>query len=611
VIQFDYRYCEQVGLIKFDLLGLRTLTIIQDVVDRVRRTHDPDFDVRSGDLADAETYALLCRGDTDGVFQVGQSDGMTDLVAKIRPQEFRDLIPLVALYRPGPLQSGMVDDFVERRHGRKPVRYLLPELEGVLSETYGVILYQDQVLQIANQIAGYTLGEGDLLRRAMGKKIPEVMEQQRARFIEGALAKGHPREQVGELFDLILQFAGYGFGKAHSAAYALLTHQTAYLKAHFPAEFYAATMTAEWREHEKLDRYMRDAAARDIQMRAPCVNESFSEFSVADGGGSVSFGLAGVKNVGEGAVEAILQARGAGGPFRDLFDFCSRIDLRRVNRRVIESLIRCGAFDFCGARRAQLMAVLDGALERGQRWARDRELGQGSLFGEAARGADVPRLPAIPEWPRSELLAGEKEMLGFYVTGHPLLDHERVLKRFASYSLDAIPDLGGQRPEVWLGGLLTGLRTQKTRKGDLMARAQLEDVHGAVPAVFFPRVFDQFAALLRGEEPLFLRGKLSSDEDRVELHVDEVIPMAQAWSRCTRRLIVALDARIAEAERLRELRALLDLQPGPVPVALELRLPDGCHAVFDLAQHAVTVSGELVEKLDALFGAEVARCLTA
>jgi DNA polymerase-3 subunit alpha len=614
VIQFDYRYCEQVGLIKFDLLGLRTLTIIQDVVDRVRRSEDPAFDIARTDLADPLTYELLCRGDTDGVFQVGQSSGMTDLVQKIAPREFRDLIPLVALYRPGPLQSGMVDDFVERRHGRKPVRYLLPELESVLAETYGVILYQDQVLQIANQIAGYTLGEGDLLRRAMGKKIPEVMEQQRARFIEGALARGHPRDKVGELFDLILQFAGYGFGKAHSAAYALLTHQTAYLKAHYPAEFYAATMSAEWREHEKLDRYMKDAARRGIEMRAPCVNESAAEFSVSapakDGGApSVLFGLAGVKNVGEGAVEAILQARGAGGRFEGLFDFCARVDLRRVNRRVIESLIRAGAFDFCGARRAQLMAALDGALERGQRRMRDRELGQQSLFGEASARAE-PALPRVPEWPRSELLAGEKEMLGFYVTGHPLLDHESVLRRFASFPLDALPAAGAGR-EVWLGGLVNALRTQKTRKGELMARAQLEDTVGSIAAVFFPRAYDQYAPLLRAEEPLFLRGKLAADEERVELHVDEVVPIDQVWSRCTQRLVLGVDAGAAGPDRLRELRALLDLQPGPVPVRVELRLPDGCHAVLELAQHRVAVSAELVAKVDALFGAEVATCLVA
>jgi DNA polymerase-3 subunit alpha len=611
VIQYDYRYCEQVGLIKFDLLGLRTLTIIQSTVDRVRRDHDPEFDITATDLADPTTYELLSRGDTEGVFQVGQSQGMTDLVVKIQPREFRDLIPLVALYRPGPLKSGMVEDFVERRHGRKPVRYLLPQLESLLDETCGVILYQDQVLQIANEIAGYTLGEGDLLRRAMGKKIPAVMEQQRAKFIEGAVERGHPRDVVGQLFDLIVQFAGYGFGKAHSAAYALLTHQTAYLKAHYPAEFYAATMTAEQREHDKLDRYMKDAARREIQMRAPCINESIAEFSVSDGGRAVLFGLSGVKNVGEGAVEAIVEARLEGGPFRSLFDFCSRVDLRRVNRRVIESLIRCGAFDFTGARRAQLWEALGAALEGGQRALRDRELGQGSLFGEADAGAvREPPLPDVPEWAQTELLAGEKEMLGFYVTGHPLLNYERVLERFASFPLEQLSQQAG-RADVWLGGLLTGVRTQKTRKGDLMARAVLEDTAGALNTVFFPKTYDQYAPLLRGEDPLFVRGRLVADDERFELHADEVIPIDESWSRCTSELRLDLHAGAASAERLRELRSLLDLQPGKVPVRVRLALPDGAEAVLELPGHRVAVSQELVEKIDALFGAEVTRCRVA
>ncbi len=608
VIQFDYRYCEQVGLIKFDLLGLRTLTIIQTAVDRIRATHDPEFDISDTDLADPVTYQLLSRGDTDGVFQVGQSQGMTDLVVKIQPREFRDLIPLVALYRPGPLQSGMVDDFVERRHGRKPVRYQLPELEEVLDETYGVILYQDQVLQIANKIAGYTLGEGDLLRRAMGKKIPAVMEQQRARFVDGAVANGHPPDTVGQLFDLILQFAGYGFGKAHSAAYALLTHQTAYLKAHYPAEFYAATMTAEQREQEKLDRYMKDAARRDIQMRAPCVNESVAEFSVAEGGSAVLFGLAGVKNVGEGAVEAIVEVREKDGPFRSLFDFCSRVDLRRVNRRVIESLVRCGAFDFTGARRAQLWEALAPALERGQRELRDREQGQGSLFGDAGEVQEPP-LPDVPEWGRGELLAGEKEMLGFYVTGHPLLDHERVLQRFSTLTLDQLETLGGAtRGDVWIGGLLTGLRTQKTRRGDMMARAVLEDLGGAIPTVFFPKTYDRHASALRADAPVFVRGKLSADDERYELHADEVIPIDDAWARCTQQLVLELEHGAASAERLGELRSLLDLQPGKVPVTVRLRLPDAAQALLELPGHRVSVTPELVEKIDALFGQEVTRC---
>jgi DNA polymerase-3 subunit alpha len=607
VIQFDYRYCEEVGLIKFDLLGLRTLTIIADAVERVRRAHDPEFDIARTDLADPLTYELLSRGDTDGVFQVGQSQGMTELVLRIQPGEFRDLIPLVALYRPGPLQSGMVEDFVERRHGRRPVRYMLPELESLLAETYGVILYQDQVLQIANLIAGYTLGEGDLLRRAMGKKIPEVMEQQRAKFVEGAVARGHPREVVGQLFDLILQFAGYGFGKAHSAAYALLTHQTAYLKTHFPAEFFAATMTAEWREHDKLDRYMKDAARRGIRMRAPCVNASGAEFGVAEGGRAISFGLAGIKNVGEGAVEAILEARGAGGSFKSLADFCARVDLRRVNRRVIESLIRAGAFDFAGPSRAALWKGLGAALERAQRAARDRELGQGSLFGEAGPAAE-PVLPDDPEWSHAERLAGEKEMLGFYVSGHPLLEHADLLRRFATLRLDALgAEAQSPRREVWVGGLVGGLRSTKTRRGELMARAQLEDLGGSLAVVFFPKVFDRLAPLLRADEPLLLRGTLIQDEERVELHVEDGVRLEDAWSRCTARLSFSLDATAASDALLCELRSILDLTPGEVPVRVELRLP-GAQAVLELPRHRVQVSRELVERVEKLIGAEVATC---
>ncbi|MCE2392598.1 MAG: DNA polymerase III subunit alpha [Proteobacteria bacterium] len=563
VIQFDYRYCEQVGLIKFDLLGLRTLTIIADAVERVRARHDPDFDIAGSDRSDPETYELLCGGDTEGVFQVGQSQGMTDLVLKIQPREFRDLIPLVALYRPGPLQSGMVDDFVERRHGRKPVRYLLPELESVLSETYGVILYQDQVLQIANQIAGYSLGEGDLLRRAMGKKIPAVMEEQRAKFIGGSVANGHPRDIVAQLFDLILQFAGYGFGKAHSAAYALLTHQTAYLKAHYPAEFFAATMTAEWREHDKLERYMKDASRRAIRMRAPCVNASEREFTVVDGGSGVAFGLAGVKNVGEGAVDAILEARREGGDFRSFHDFCSRVDLRRVNRRVAESLIRCGAFDFTRERRASLWEGLGAALERGQREQRDRELGQGSLFGEKGGGSE-PALPEVEEWSQADRLSGEKDTLGFYLTGHPLLEHEETLRRFASFALDRLPPPSSAGREIWLGGLLTGLRTVKTRRGQTMARAVLEDLSGSINVVFFPDAYDRATGLLQTDEAVFLRGALKFDSDRAELHAEQAVPIRDAWSRCSKRL------RLTD-ERLRELCVVLDHAPGDVPVRLELQ----------------------------------------
>ena len=603
--QFDYRHAEKVGLIKFDLLGLRTLTIIHGAVERIRSRRAPDFRVEHTDLDDAATYTLLRKGDTEGIFQVGQSTGMTELVVRIQPRNFRDLIPLVALYRPGPLQSGMVDDYVERRHGRTRVEYLVPELEETLAETYGVIIYQDQVLQIANRLASFTLAEGDLLRRAMGKKNLVEMEQQRTRFVEGARANGHPVAKAEQIFNLMNQFAGYGFGKAHSAAYALLAHQTAYLKAHYPAEFYAATLTAEWREQDKIDRYIKDAATRAIEMQAPSINDSDAEFSVTRDGGGVRFGLQGIKNVGEGAVKAILEARADGGPFRSLFDFCARIDTRRVNRRVIESLLRCGAFDFQKATRASLFEALPAALERAAQAQRDRIAGQTSLFAGAE--AEEPALEEVPEWPRSECLAAEKEILGFFVTGHPLQDHAGTLEFFSNIRLHQIPpELAGQ--SVRLAGILSGLTTQKTRRGGLMARARLEDMHGSVPLVFFPAVFDKYASLLRTSDPVLLRGSLQMENERTELHVNEVIPLSEAWSHCTTELRVRLEADAVTSDHLLELRKLLDLEPGDVRVCVELRLASGVEAVLALRSHRVAVSEDLVRQVDRLFGGKVSEC---
>jgi DNA polymerase-3 subunit alpha len=606
VTQFDWRKIEQIGLIKFDFLGLRTLTIIDDTVRRVHEHHDPDFDVSTTDLGDEKTYDLLCGGDTEGIFQLSGSTGMADVAFKLQPRHFVDLIALVAMYRPGPLQSGMVDDFIDRRHGRTKVIYLLPELEEILAETYGVILYQDQVLQIANKLASFTLGQGDLLRRAMGKKIHAEMEQQRTRFLDGAEANGHPRDVANQLFDLMYQFAGYGFNKAHSAAYGLLTHQTAYLKAHYPPEFYAACMTAEWREGEKLDRYMKDAGRRDIRILAPDMNESEANFTVTDGGSAIHFGLAGIKNVGEGAVEAILEARQAGASFQGLYEFCERVDKDRVNRRVVESLIRSGAFDFCKATRASLTEALPAAIERGARSQRDRALGQGSLFGDAPADSQ-PVLPDVAEWERSELLAGEKEMLGFFVTGHPLQDHHRPLAFFSHESIAALSsDHRGQR--LRLGGLLNGLTTQRTRKGDIMARAQLEDLSGTLGCVFFPKTWDRTSALLRTGQPLFLVGDLQVEGERMELIVEEVIPIDDAWSQCTREVRCRLPSEQATPERLHDLRKLLDPVPGPVPVSLVLELPDGMDAELALRSHRVRVSEELIGRLEGLLGRGAIEC---
>jgi DNA polymerase-3 subunit alpha len=608
VTQFDYRDVEKLGLVKFDLLGLRTLTIIQHAVQQICERRAPDFSIESAPLDDARTYEGLCKGDTEGVFQL-ESSGMTDLVVKTQPRHFTDLIALNAIYRPGPLKSGMVDDFVNRRHGRTKVEYLLPELEEILAETYGVILYQDQVLQIANRLASFTLGEGDLLRRAMGKKIPEEMEQQRARFVEGCVQNGHPEKKVEQLFALIYQFAGYGFGKAHSAAYGLLTHQTAYLKAHYPAEFTAAMMSAEWREHDKLQRYMRDAEKRGIRILPPSVNESDADFAVSDDGRGIRFGLRGCKNVGEGAVESILEARREKGPFEGLFDFCERVDSGRVNRRVVESLVRCGAFDFTKATRASLWESVGRALERGQKAQRERASGQGSLFAEV----DLPREPPLrelAEWNRSECLAGEREIVGFYITGHPLLEHEETLDHFATArAASADERLRGHK--VRMGGILRALTPKKTQRGGLMARAVLEDLSGTLNVVLFPAVFEKHVELLRSEEPLLFEGTLQVETERAELHVEDVVAIEEAWSHFTQTLSIRLDAERVNAVVLDRLRRLLDPVPGKVPVCLEIALPNGTEAVLELERHRVAVTRGLVGEIAGLLEGAVVECRAA
>ncbi len=606
VTQFDYRSAEKIGLIKFDLLGLRTLTIIHDTIERVRATRDPRFSIDETPLDDPATYDLLCRGDTEGVFQVGQSTGMTDLVVKYAPRHFRDLVPLVALYRPGPLQTGMIDDYVGRRHGRTRVEYLLPELEEILAETYGVIIYQDQVMKIANRLASYTLGEGDLLRRAMGKKNPKEMGQQSTRFIEGCVENGYPREKAEQIFSLMNQFAGYAFAKAHATAYALLTHQTAYLKTHYPAEFIAATMTAEWREHDKLDRYIRDARRRGLGMLPPSVNESDADFTVTNDPLGLRFGLSGVKNVGEGGVQAILDARTEGGAFGSLFDFCARVDLRKVNRRVIESLIRCGAFDFLKATRASLWEALPRALERAQRMQRDREAGQESLFGGPEALVEPP-LPEVPEWSESERLAAEKEILGFYVTGHPLTQHATILGRFTTVRADRIAE-APRGTKIRVGGLLAGLTTTKTRRGKLMARAVLEDLGGTLDVVFLPDPFDRHAELLRAEEPLLVEGTLQPESERPELVADVVVPFREAYAHYTRALYVDAREDQTTEDSLGRCRAALDLAPGEAPVFLRVALPSGAQASLELRRHRVTVTAELVRELEQIFGEESVTC---
>ncbi|TFG92312.1 MAG: DNA polymerase III subunit alpha, partial [Myxococcales bacterium] len=430
--QYDMRCVEKVGLIKFDFLGLRTLTLIADAEKHIRASGLPEFTAEQIPLDDEAAYDLLGRGDTEGVFQM-ESAGMTELVIKLKPRTFKEVIPLIALYRPGPLGSGMVSDYVARKNGLTRVEYLVPELEGLLAETLGVIVYQDQVLQIANRLAGYSLGEADLLRRAMGKKKPEEMAQHRDKFVNGCTQNRIDPKKAETLFDLIAEFAGYGFPKAHSTAYAFLTYQTAYLKSNHPRPFFAALLSIEAGSHEKIARYISHAGQHKIEVLPPDVNESDRDFTPSTNG--IRFGLAGVKNVGEGAIESILEVRRAGGAFTSLYEFARRVDSRRVNRRVVESLVKCGAFDSLHPQRAAVWSALDAALEQGASAQRDRQLGQGNLFGAETGTEEAPSLlPDAPPWTDAERLAGEKEVLGFYVTGHPLRAHAEALARWTDVS---------------------------------------------------------------------------------------------------------------------------------------------------------------------------------
>ena len=610
--QFDMRCVEKIGLIKFDFLGLRTLTIIRDAEKHIRAAGLPDFRADDIPLDDEASYDLLCRGDTEGVFQM-ESSGITELVMKLKPRTFKEVIPLIALYRPGPLGSGMVDDYVSRKHGVTRVEYLVPELEELLRETLGVIVYQDQVLQIANRLAGYTLGEADLLRRAMGKKKPEEMARHRDGFVAGCAANGIDAAKAVELFDQIVEFAGYGFPKAHSTAYAFLTYQTAYLKANHPREFLAAVLSIEASNHDKLSRYIAHARERKIDVLPPDVNESERDFTpVAEG---IRFGLAGIKNVGEGAIESILAVRAQDGPFQGLYDFTSRVNARKANRRVVEALVKCGSFDSFHPNRAALWQALDGALESGAAAQRDREIGQESLFGDLdAVAATVRELPDAPAWTDSERLGHEKEVLGFYVTGHPLEAHAGAIARFTDVTATTAAEKVGR--EVRAGGFVTVVRETRTRRGQTMAFCTLEDMEGSFELVVFAEPYATHRELLAralasGQQadqptvPLVVSGTLES-ADPAKILVRDIFELGAAEERMAAEVHIRVRSEEASRDRLLALATVLSQHAGDCAVRLHLMIPGESETIMALPSgRGVEPSERLVREVDALFGRPV------
>jgi DNA polymerase III subunit alpha len=560
VTQLDMKGVEKIGLVKFDFLGLRTLTVINNAVKLIKEDKGVDLDMINLPLDDLKVYKLLSSGDTRGIFQL-ESSGMRDLIVRLKPEKFEDIIALVALYRPGPLGSGMVDDFINRKHGKVEISYELPELETILKPTYGVIVYQEQVMQIASKLADFTLGDADLLRRAMGKKIPAVMELNKDKFLKGAENKGIARKKAERIFDLMAMFAGYGFNKSHSAAYAMISYQTAYLKSHYPVEFMAALMTSEMSNQDKITAFIYDLRNLKIELLPPDVNKSSVNFTVEDE--KIRFGLKAVKNVGESAIHAIIEAR-EDGTFRDLFDFCSRVDLRRVNKRVIESLIKCGAFDSTKGSRAKMYAAIEKAMERGQSLQKDRQSGQTNIFEKILKDAPdkAPGYPEVPEWEDSARLAHEKESLGFYLSGHPLQKVESELLDLAKHNTESVKE-AADGSTATIGGIVASLKEITTRKGDRMAFVTLEDLRGSVELVVFSDVYKQRNELIKGDAPIVVEGKVDAGEDQVKIIVTDIKSLDEAKKKKVPTVHITVKAANLSDEKMNSLKRAMKRHSGP------------------------------------------------
>ncbi len=587
VTQYDMVGLEKLALLKMDFLGLTTLDIIQDALSLIKRHQGITLIVEDLALNDPKTYELFSKGYTSGVFQF-ESRGMRDILRKYQPERIEDLCALNALYRPGPIQGGMVDDFIDRKHGRKQVVYDFPELKILLEETYGVIVYQEQVMQISNSLAGYSLGEADLLRRAMGKKKFEEMAQQREKFLAGAKEKGHPAKKVEKIFDLMEQFAGYGFNKSHSAAYAYLAYVTGYLKANYPLEFLSALLTSETGNTAKIVKYISEAREIGIDVFPPHVNSSDNDFTPSnpDEKRGIRFGLCAVRNLGSGAAESIIKARNQDGPFTSFYDFCERVDLSAVNRRVMESLIKSGALDNLGANRAQLNAIIDQAMESGQRLWKDRQSGQSGLFGNMFTDGPAQEehpLPNLPPWTPQQTLSGEKEILGIYVTGHPLDEYNDKVSELATFTTDRLEGLE-KGTEVALCGILTGIQRRRSKEGKLWASMQIEDREGSVEGMVFSTQYDRLLAALVEDKAILIKGLvLPEDNAPPKISIQDLTPLDVARVNLPALISIRIPLGANGAEKATALNQLFIRKNGQTEVRLRLEKPRDFSVILDVA----------------------------
>lgn len=600
--QFEMRYAEEVGLLKMDFLGLRTLTVVHEAVRLVRENRGIDIDIDNIEPTDPKTYALLRSGMTTGVFQL-ESSGMRELAKRIGLESLEEICALVALYRPGPM--ALKDDYIENKHRPDKVRYEHPLLEPILKETYGIALYQEQVMQIVQAVAGFSLGQADILRRAMGKKKADLMAEQRERFIEGCEKKGIARDLADALFQRIETFAGYGFNKSHSMAYAYVAYQTAYLKANHPAEFMAALLTSESGNLDKIGQYVEECRRMGIEVLPPDVNHSFTRFTVE--GDRIRFGMGAVKNVGDNAVESIVREREENGPYQDIFDYCRRVDPKVTNHRLLESLCRAGAFTSTGWTRREVEESLEAAIREGQISLRERESGQTSLFELMEGDAGAPAIhqrPNLPEWPEAELLAYEKEMLGLYVTSHPLAKYASIIERFTTFRLLDLAEMRDGR-EVVTGGLVGQVKEHTTARGAKMAFVTLDTLEGACEITVFSDVYEQRAALLTPDTPVIVPARVNIRNDQPGLIATDVLAMEEAELRLARAVHVQLPPVAADDPAVERLAELLGARAGKCDVYIHCQ----AETQEEVTVHAtsacrVEASPELRQRIEELLGAD-------
>jgi DNA polymerase III subunit alpha len=605
VVAYDMVAIEKMGLLKMDFLGLTTLTILTDTVRLIEETRATRLMLEHLPLEDNETYQkVFHKGLTSGVFQF-ESHGMRDVLRKYQPNSIEDLTALNALYRPGPIQGGMIDDFIDRKHGRKKVEYELPELQEILQETLGVIVYQEQVMQIANRLAGYSLGEADLLRRAMGKKKAEEMAQQRERFVQGAAQRKYPAKKIEKIFDLMAQFAGYGFNKSHSAAYALLAYQTAYLKTHYPVEFMAALLTSVTGSTDDVVKYINECREMGIAVEAPDINVSAANFTPH--GEAIRFGLAAVKNVGGNAIESIVAARKKLGRFRSIFEFCENVDLRLLNKRVLESFIKSGALDSLG-RRAQVMDVLDKSIERAQKAQRDAESGQHGLFGvfqdEGESHNDT--LPNIPDWDEHTRLTAEKEILGFFITGHPLekyKDKLETLQALNTEEISAMTRSTGKDETITTAGIITNVKVLKSKRGDFYAQTILEDMAGAIDMIVFPEAYKRLQEKVKLEVPVLVKAGVRVEEGaNPKITAAEIMPLEDAKVPLPRAIRIRVPLETAAGSTVDDLHTLFVERKGEARVLFDVERQGDFMVVMEVEGYNVLPDRNFIARVEQLCG---------